>query len=321
MILYFAWRLRKVAFFLPEEKLWKVSSKKWDRWWKNTLVPSRPVSWPARLGGAEWTLSWKKVCGGGGGCSLGPGFRLQQAPYLGCRSQLLPSPATGTMDKQESRCPRPGPLRLFVLTCLLVSAPQTVLAWRYFSLHCSCGFELWAACGRRIEILGSPQCPGSCLVSQGYQPPFMSALWGKWGCLLRGQDTWECLGHSLLSPLLGSLAVALTIVLSCPFLGLLSHFRNAPGSNVRRTANGGEDRTGGEAQAQGSLHPGVLIWGGDCSPSLDIISSFAETAVNLLTIFVCFVKFWICSQENIETECCVDVKVSTNSFKVGWLTG
>ncbi|KAM7316884.1 protein CutA homolog isoform X2 [Alexandromys fortis] len=24
------------------------------------------------------------------------------------------------MDKQESRCPRPGPLRLFVLTCLLI---------------------------------------------------------------------------------------------------------------------------------------------------------------------------------------------------------
>lgn len=76
-------------------------------------------------------------------------------------------------------------------------------------------------------------------------------------------------------------AVALIIVLSCPFLGLLSHLRNALGSNVRRTASGGEDRTGGEAQAQGSLHPGMLIWG-DCSPSLDIISSFAETAVNLL---------------------------------------
>lgn len=72
-----------------------------------------------------------------------------------------------------------------------------------------------------------------------------------------------------------------------PFSRLLSHLRNALESTVRHSANGGEDRSRREAQAQGSLHPGMLIWR-DCSPSMDIFSSFAKTAVNLFDDFCLF---------------------------------
>lgn len=92
--------------------------------------------------------------------------RLQLGPWVPPTAGTLPRlqttvtsycyiPSKGTMDKQESRCPPPGPLRLFVLTCLLVSAPKTVLYLkplpaaegeetqeRHFSLHCSYSFEL-----------------------------------------------------------------------------------------------------------------------------------------------------------------------------------